>query len=628
MIGSIVFLFINKVSAQIPSGYYDGTAGLSGDSLKEVLHNIIKNHTTLSYAAVKEALKVTDQDTIDTTKVICFYTGWTYSKTEFGNGSEQWNREHVWSKSHGNFGNSAPAGTDLHHLRPADASVNSAKSNRDFDWGTTQYIDGSGPTQCYESPNAWEPRDAVKGDVARMIFYMATRYEGDSGEPDLEIVDYVNSAPNNDSLYGKLSTLLLWNDSDPVDNWERNRNDIIYYDYQNNRNPFIDHPEFIHLIWGDSIRPEPSNHVANFQVDTVTNSSITLSWNDNDGTIAADQFLLMANTTGTFIPPVDTIPQTNDTDMSDGNGRINILHNVETYTWANLDTNTIYYFTIYPYTNAGTNINYKTNGTIPTTFDTTTSDTSSGNQTLNLKLFISEIADPNDMYQARFVELYNAGETALDFDTSTWYLCRQANGNPTSWGDIPLKGVLMPDSTLTIAYNTSYFITSYGFAPDTSSGYITGNGNDGYFLFYNGNHQTGILIDAFGVVNQDGTGQTWDYTNAKAVRIYMDSVPSSIWNSDNWVIISSNTTDMTPNWHHKIITWTGAFSNDWKTTGNWQDGFLNAAYYPDAGAKIVITNQGYNPVVTENTTCGSILLQPGATITIDNNAVFTVKLPQ
>jgi len=99
------------------------------------------------------------------------------------------------------------------------------------------------------STDTWEPREAVKGDVARMIFYMATRYEGDNGEVDLEVVDYAPSSPNHEPVHGVFSTLMEWHVEDPVDEWEENRNDIIYEDYQENRNPFIDHPEYVELIY-------------------------------------------------------------------------------------------------------------------------------------------------------------------------------------------------------------------------------------------------------------------------------------------------------------------------------------------------------------------------------------------
>lgn len=137
------------------------------------------------------------------------------------------------------------AGTDIHHLRPTDMSVNSTRNNLDFDNGGKEHTEALGN---YYDSDSWEPRDEVKGDVARMLFYMAVRYEGDvSDEPDLELNNVVNngSAP----YHGKLSVLLQWHQQDPVDASERRRNEIIYSDYQHNRNPFIDHPEWVSAIW-------------------------------------------------------------------------------------------------------------------------------------------------------------------------------------------------------------------------------------------------------------------------------------------------------------------------------------------------------------------------------------------
>ncbi len=240
-----VFLLSLGISlfGQIPSGYYDGTEGLQEEQLKNALHNIIKNHTEYSYSDLKWMLKETDEDPNNSNNVILLYTGRSQNKNTFGGGANDWNREHVWAKSHGGFGTSAPAGTDAHHIRPADASVNSSRGNKDFDNGGQQHPEATG---CYFTDLTWEPRDAVKGDVARMIFYMAVRYEGENGEPDLEVVDYVGTGTQ--PKHGKLSTLLQWNTQDPPDDFEIHRNNVIY-SYQHNRNPFIDHPEFVNLIW-------------------------------------------------------------------------------------------------------------------------------------------------------------------------------------------------------------------------------------------------------------------------------------------------------------------------------------------------------------------------------------------
>ena len=224
--------------------YYTAATGKSGDALKIALHNIIDDHTEISYANVWNALRVTDEDPNNPNNVILLYTGRSQGKYTNGSGINDWNREHVWAKSHGDFGTSMGAGTDLHRLRPTDVSVNSTRSNLDFDNGGKQHSEAIGN---YYDSDSWEPRDSVKGDVARMLFYMAVRYEGDSGELDLELNNLVNngSAP----YHGKQSVLLQWHKMDPVDQFERKRNEIIYTDYQHNRNPFIDHPEWASAIW-------------------------------------------------------------------------------------------------------------------------------------------------------------------------------------------------------------------------------------------------------------------------------------------------------------------------------------------------------------------------------------------
>jgi endonuclease I len=244
------------------SGYYNSVSGLSGAALKDGLHTILHStHTTqFSYTAVTDKLKITDEDPNNSNNVIEIYTGWSVPKSSYGGDVTDWNKEHTWSKSHGDFGDTAPAGTDIHHLRPCDATVNSAKNNRCFDYGSTSYTDASPPsgytgdTGCKTATDIWEPRDADKGDVARMIFYMAVRYDGGDTSYDLELVDYIPSGSSSEPIYGKLSTLLSWHASDPPDAWEALRNNRIQ-SQQGNRNPFIDHPEYVSSIWGGAVPP-------------------------------------------------------------------------------------------------------------------------------------------------------------------------------------------------------------------------------------------------------------------------------------------------------------------------------------------------------------------------------------
>ncbi|PRS81130.1 MULTISPECIES: endonuclease I family protein [unclassified Bacillus (in: firmicutes)] len=230
-------------TSQIDS-YYQTANGKSGPALKKALHDIIDDHKQLSYSQVWDALKKTDEDPKNPSNVLLLYSGVSRSKQANGGNVGQWNREHVWAKSHGNFGTSQGPGTDLHHLRATDVQTNSTRGNLDFDLGGNEYK--GAPGNFYDS-DSFEPHSRVKGDVARMLFYMAVRYEGDDRFPDLELNDKVNngSAP----LHGKMSVLLKWHKQDPVDQIERNRNEIIYETYQNNRNPFIDHPEWASAIW-------------------------------------------------------------------------------------------------------------------------------------------------------------------------------------------------------------------------------------------------------------------------------------------------------------------------------------------------------------------------------------------
>ncbi|QUG40574.1 endonuclease [Psychrobacillus sp. INOP01] len=230
-------------SASSPSDdYYKDAIGKEGQALKAALHEIIDDHTQLSYDQVWEALRETDEDPNNTNNVILFYSGVSRSKNANGGNVGQWNREHTWAKSHGNFGTSKGPGTDVHHLRPTDVQVNSSRGNLDFDNGGSPI---NNCDECKRSSNSFEPPNRVKGDVARILFYMATRYEqGD--KVDLELNEKLGngSAP----YHGKLSTLLKWHEQDPVDEFERNRNNIIQK-WQGNRNPFIDHPEWATSIW-------------------------------------------------------------------------------------------------------------------------------------------------------------------------------------------------------------------------------------------------------------------------------------------------------------------------------------------------------------------------------------------
>jgi len=296
LIGVLLVLWANILFGQSYGDYYQNAEGLKEEALKTALYNIIKGHTEFPYTSsstdVWDILKETDRDPDNSENVIFLYSG--QSNLAGTEGEEytigQWSREHVWAKSRGDFGTANGPGTDAHHLRPEDISVNSTRGNRSFDncqtceevWDnglfTGSYIDAIEYT--------FEPRDAVKGDVARMIFYMATRYEGENDEPDLELTESLPSNTDTSPYHGRLSTLIEWNREDPVDGWERNRNDIIYTQFQGNRNPYIDHPELVEYIWGNTIGAVwTSSSSSTSPLDEATNVAInaTVSFVFADG---------------------------------------------------------------------------------------------------------------------------------------------------------------------------------------------------------------------------------------------------------------------------------------------------------------------------------------------------------
>lgn len=260
-----IFIPCNSNTSVDPDQYYRDAAGLQGKELKAALHRIIRGHRVYPYfadktnddeIAVADILMHLDEDPENPDNLILFYTGRSQNKLFLDHGQDfdylneygidfddSWNREHLWPKSHGFPSMQDTAYSDVHNLRPADRSVNGMKGSKDFDTGGFPVPEAF---QTYTDYNSWEPRPQIRGDIARSLFYMAVRYE--IGRGDLELMDKTGTY---EARIGHLSTLLRWHAQDPPDEREKHRNDIIYSEYQGNRNPFIDHPKFASLIWGE-----------------------------------------------------------------------------------------------------------------------------------------------------------------------------------------------------------------------------------------------------------------------------------------------------------------------------------------------------------------------------------------
>jgi len=294
----ILFTLIN-CDAQIPVGYYDSAIGKEGKSLRQALHDIIKNHTIIPYTSTAfdatDAIKVLDQDLIETNKVTLIYSGFTDYKTNFGNPGVE--KEHMWPNSYG-IDSIQPSYSDLFNLRAIDSNVNSSRGNKYYDISDTNNANYRFPAHieaplCSTDIDSWQPRVVERGDIARAVFYMDVRYEGDHvNEPNLTLTDKTNLVNSSTNLMGKLSTLLKWNEEDVVASVEQIRNDKIYNLYQHNRNPFVDHPEWVNLVFRPTIHIKLlTNSVKVYWGNEWTNSILETSvnvigtWSTYSGTI-------------------------------------------------------------------------------------------------------------------------------------------------------------------------------------------------------------------------------------------------------------------------------------------------------------------------------------------------------
>jgi len=296
------------VQSNIPQEYYQEANGKSSEQLKEALYQIISNHVVFPYTSSStdtwDILQLSDQDPQNHDNMILIYTGRSqdkgyrdgtgnYSQYENGNGTQNnsWNREHVWPKSHGFPDENDNAYTDVHNLKPSDRSVNSSRGTKDYDYGGSQHSEA---TECLTDSDSWEPSDSVKGDIARILFYMVVRYDPgydhDNNSFDLELVDYTTPG-NNDPILGKLSSLIQWHIDDPVDDFEINRNEIIF-GFQQNRNPFIDHPNLVNFLWGES-----AGQIWNDSLSLINNSfqNIQIYQKENSGNIVFSQNISQAS---------------------------------------------------------------------------------------------------------------------------------------------------------------------------------------------------------------------------------------------------------------------------------------------------------------------------------------------
>ena len=274
----ISFILYGYTTLAQPEGYYSSADGKSGEELQLVLHEIVDGHTVLSYSALWSAVQTTDKKADGT--VWDMYSDrpggtppytYTFVSDQCGNYSGEgscYNREHSFPRSW--FSDASPMYTDLFHIYPTDGYVNGQRGNYPFgETDAPQWTSQNGSKRGPCSVNGYtgtvfEPIDEYKGDFARTYFYMAVRYyKDDSGWPGSPMVDGAQLKP-----WAK-EMMVQWHNEDPVSEKETGRNDAVYA-LQGNRNPFIDRPEFVGLMYGgenfDQIPPD---------IDSITIVSAT-----------------------------------------------------------------------------------------------------------------------------------------------------------------------------------------------------------------------------------------------------------------------------------------------------------------------------------------------------------------
>ena len=296
------------------STYYSSIGNETCENLKTALHNLIKDHTVVSYNSLWTHYQTTDDHLNDAGSETIVWDMYSDnpsgSENEFTFVTEQcgtyqsegdcYNREHTFPRSWWGGSTSEPQYTDIFAVVPADGWINGVRSNNPYgevQGGTETQITNNGSklgssstTIPGYSGSVFEPIDAYKGDLARGYLYMATRYED-------VIATWENSNTESDAVLDgtsytvfeswMLNLLISWHNNDPVDQKEIDRNEAIY-GIQGNRNPFIDHPEYVALIWGncDGGDTESPSIPANLIASNTTENATNLSWNNATDNVA------------------------------------------------------------------------------------------------------------------------------------------------------------------------------------------------------------------------------------------------------------------------------------------------------------------------------------------------------
>jgi endonuclease I len=508
----LLLLFFTASIAQIPAGYYSTATG-SSYTLKTQLYNIIKGHTDNGYGGLYTIYQTSDVDNFyeNDGTVLDMYsekpTG--VDPYNYGTGSTQrcgtyskegdcYNREHIIPQS--SFNSAAPMVSDAHFITPTDGKVNGQRSNHPH--GTVATVTwtslngsklGSSSVSGYTG-TVFEPIDEFKGDVARMYFYFATRYETTVSGYAFPMFNGTSTQVFTTSF---LNMLLTWNTLDPVSPREIARNNAIYA-AQNNRNPYIDNPEYVQRVWNPTADTQAPSTPTNLIASGTSQTSTSLSWTGSTDNVAVTGYNVYQGST---------------------------LKTTVTGTTASitgLTAATAYTFSIKAKDAAG-NLSAASN-----TVNVTT--TASAGTTTDL--LFSEYIEGSSNNKA--LEISNT--TGSTINLSIYSVKKQTNGAGAWSSGINLSGTLTTGKKFTIV-NSAISSTCYPASSaniSTTATEMTFNGNDAVGLFKNG-----ILIDIIGTFNGGTANFAADVTLRRKATV---TGPKTTFNrSGEWDTFTSDT---------------------------------------------------------------------------------------
>lgn len=515
----LLLMFTAVGFSQIPSGYYNTATG-TGYTLKTQLYNIIKGHTDNGYAGLYTTYQTSDVDNFyendgtvldmysenpSGTDPYNYSTGSTQRCGNYSSEGDCYNREHIIPQSV--FNEQSPMVADAHFITPTDGKVNGMRSN--YPHGTVNSATytsqngsklGSSAVSGY-SGTVFEPVNAFKGDIARMYFYFATRYENTVAGYSYPMFD---GSSNKVFTAAFLATLLAWNAQDPVSAREIARNNAIYA-RQNNRNPYIDHPDYVNQIWGGTSSTDTQAPTAPTSLASTskTSTSISLSWNASTDNVAVTGYDVYAN----------SVLKTTVSGL--------------TATITGLTASTSY--SIYVKAKDAAGNSSASSSTIAVTTN------ASGTGGTASDILFSEYIEGSGNNKA----LEIANNTGASVSLSTYTIKKQTNGAGAWSTGLALSGTLATGSKFTIvnsSMSSSCFATSSANVSTTATE-LTFNGNDAVGLFKNG-----VLIDIIGTFNGGTANFAVDVTLRRKSTV---TAPSTTFNlSSQW---DSYTTDTCSN---------------------------------------------------------------------------------